>query len=125
MRDALVKLRGTDSHRLLLSPASNHPSRSKLYLTKSNTKLYHKIYSIPLPDHRPKCGYLDNKEQLEGGVEDGWAFFVLPAVSEGGVVGFCADFPKDKVSGRVVGPCFRPSVVVVRPICKRTRSCRR
>ena len=51
---------------------------------------------LTCPCHHSKCGYLDNKEQLEGGVDDGWAFFVLPAVSEGGVVGFCADFPKDK-----------------------------
>eukprot|EP00622_Pseudochattonella_farcimen_P006949 FR742829.1.p1 GENE.FR742829.1~~FR742829.1.p1 ORF type:complete len:166 (+),score=28.10 FR742829.1:72-500(+) len=43
-----------------------------------------------------KCGYLDNKEQLEGGVDDGWAFFVLPDVTQGSAVGFCADFPKDK-----------------------------
>ena len=27
-------------------------------------------------------GYLDNKEQLEGGVDDGWAFFVLPDVTQ-------------------------------------------
>ena len=59
-----------------------------------------------------KCGYTDDKAELEGNVNDGWVFFPLKdvgtmstAYAKGGgdgsgggrgIVGFCADFPKPK-----------------------------
>jgi hypothetical protein len=62
-----------------------------------------------ISDAGKSCGYVDDKAELEGTVDDGWVYFLLkgvkPAASSGnkgngggggGMVGFCADFKKDK-----------------------------
>jgi len=49
-----------------------------------------------ISDSGKACGYIDDKAELEGTVDDGWVFFALKGVSKGGTLGFCADIPKGK-----------------------------
>eukprot|EP00614_Pseudopedinella_elastica_P005585 CAMPEP_0172608358 /NCGR_PEP_ID=MMETSP1068-20121228/28443_1 /TAXON_ID=35684 /ORGANISM="Pseudopedinella elastica, Strain CCMP716" /LENGTH=502 /DNA_ID=CAMNT_0013411607 /DNA_START=92 /DNA_END=1600 /DNA_ORIENTATION=- len=56
-----------------------------------------------ISDGGKKCGYSDDKTQLEGTVHDGWVFFPLQrdgggsSAGEEGTLGFCAEMPtKDK-----------------------------
>lgn len=62
---------------------------------KGGTQWKFKDANKRISDAGAKCGYQDNKEALEGTVNDGWVFFKFD-VAEHGTIGFCADFPKDK-----------------------------
>ena len=81
---------------------------------KGGTKWKSRDPNARISSSGKRCGYSDDKTELEGSVADGWAFFTLKDVkaaqstytslgagsdaSGKGVVGFCADFPKPKES---------------------------
>lgn len=65
-------------------------------MAKGGTKWKLRDPNRSVSEKGKQCGYVDDKAELEGTVEDGWVFFHLEGVSGGGTVGFCGDFPKDK-----------------------------
>jgi hypothetical protein len=81
-------------------------------LAKGGTQWSLRDPNKSVSDKGKKCGYIDDKVELEGKVDDGWVFFNLNSNTvnnknnehlqhinddgTAGTVGFCADLPKDK-----------------------------